>query len=152
MRIFKCVVFLHFCCIAVLIFPTINLLGSRKMRVSYSDRPVCPCVFVCVFACVRPVKKKWLSHFPVHGCDTFTILAPTVHFDMIYWYHVVVCVLGLLFTLEWPRLGRNGSVYITVPMGATSTKLAPTVHLDMIYWCHVVVCVLDLHFTLESPL
>ena len=50
---------------------------------------------------------------------------------MIYWYHVMVCVLDLHFTLEWPWLGRNGSVHITVPIGATFTKLAPTVHLDI---------------------
>ena len=55
------------------------------------------------------------------------------------------------FMLEWPWLGKNGQVYITVPMGATCTftKLGPTV--DMIYWCHVLVCVLDLNFMLEWP-
>ena len=52
---------------------------------------------------------------------------------------------------EWTWLGRNGSVYNTMPMSATFTKLTPTVHLDIIYWCHVVVCVLDLHFTVEWP-
>ena len=82
---------------------------------------------------------------------TFTKLAPTVHLDMTYWYHVAVCVLDLHFTLEWPWLGRNGYVHITVPIDATFTKLAPTVQLDMIYWYHMVVCVLDLHFTLEWP-
>ena len=30
---------------------------------------------------------------------TFTRLTPTVHLDMLYWYHVVVCVLDLHFTL-----------------------------------------------------
>ena len=70
---------------------------------------------------------------------------------MIYWCHMVVCILELHFTLEWTWLGRKGQVYITVPMSATFTKLTPTVHLDMIYWCHVVVCVLDLHFTLQWP-
>ena len=61
---------------------------------------------------------------------------------------MVVCVLDLHLTLEWPWLGRNGYVYITVPIDATFTKLIPIVHLDMIYWCRVVICVLDLHFTL----
>ena len=82
---------------------------------------------------------------------TFTKLAPTVHLYMIYWYHVVVCVLDLHFMLEWPWLGRNGHVYISVPIGATFTKLASTVYLDMIYWYHVVDCVLALHFMLECP-
>ena len=62
-----------------------------------------------------------------------------------------VCVLDLHFTLEWPWLGRNGYIYITVPRCDTFTKLAPTIHLDMIYWYHMVVCFLDLHFTLEWP-
>ena len=83
------------------------------------------------------------------------------HLDMIYWCHMVVCVLGLHFTLEWPRLGGNGSVFITVSVGATFTKLNwhqlflkttnQPIHLNMIYWCHVVICVFDLHFTLEWP-
>ena len=30
-------------------------------------------------------------------------LAPTVHLDMVYWCHMVVCVLDLHFTLQWPR-------------------------------------------------
>ena len=52
---------------------------------------------------------------------------------MIYPCHVLVYVLNLDFTLEWPLSGRNGYVYInTVPMGATFTKLIPTAHLDII--------------------
>ena len=31
----------------------------------------------------------------------FTKLTPTVHLDMIYWCHMVVCVLDLHFTPEW---------------------------------------------------
>ena len=92
-----------------------------------------------------------ITTFTVTIGATFTKLAPTVHLDMIYWYHVVVCVLDLYFTFEWPWLGRNDYVYITVPMGATFTTLAPTVHLHMIYWCQMVVCVLDLHLMLEWP-
>ena len=34
---------------------------------------------------------------------TFTKLTPTVHLDMIYWCHMVVCILDLQFTLQWPR-------------------------------------------------
>ena len=41
----------------------------------------------------------------------------------IYWYHIVVCVLDLHFTLEWPWLGRYVAVCITMPMSATFTKL-----------------------------
>ena len=74
-----------------------------------------------------------------HPSVLLFFLAPTVQLDMIYWYHVVVCVIDLHFTLEWPWLGGNGKVFITVPIGATFTKLASTVHLDMIYWYHVVV-------------
>ena len=59
--------------------------------------------------------------------------------------------LTYIFQLEWPWLGRNGYIYITVPIGATFIKLAPTVHLDMIYWWHMVICVLDLHFMPEWP-
>ena len=77
--------------------------------------------------------------------------ALTVYLDIIFWCHMVVSVLDLHFMLEWPLLGRNGYVNITVPIGATFIKLTPAVHLDMIYWCHVVVCVLDLHFMLQWP-
>ena len=38
--------------------------------------------------------------------------------DTMWWI-----VLDLDFTLEWPLLGRNGLVYIPVPIGATFTKL-----------------------------
>ena len=85
------------------------------------------------------LERNGQVHFAVPISATFTKLAPTVHLDMIYWYHVIVSVLDLHFTLEWPWLGRNGYVYITVPIGATFTKFTPTVHLDMIYLCHVVV-------------
>ena len=55
------------------------------------------------------LRKKWLVYISVPIGATFTKLAPTVHLDMIYWCHMVVCVLGLLFMLEWPcYLGRNG--------------------------------------------
>ena len=72
---------------------------------------------------------------------TFTKLTPTVRLDMIFWCYVVVGVLVLHFTLEWPWLEWNGEVNITVPttygMGDTFTKLAPTVHHDIICWCHI---------------
>ena len=100
---------------------------------------------------VRSSERNGKVEFTVAGWTSFTKLTPTVHLDMIFWCHVVVCILDLHFRLEWPWLGRNGYVHITVPIGATFTKLAPTVHLDMIYCYHVVVCVLDLHFRLEWP-
>ena len=53
---------------------------------------------------------------------------------MIYWYHVLVCVLDLHFKLEWPSLGRNDQVYITVPRCATFTKLTPTVGAAVAEW------------------
>ena len=92
-----------------------------------------------------------MVQFILHYLDVlhFTKLTPTVHLDMIYQCHMVVCVLDLHFTLEWPWLGRSGCIYYST--FASFSKLTPTVHLDMIYQCHVVVCVLDLHFTLEWP-
>ena len=95
------------------------------------------------------LERNGLVHFTVTRFDPFNKLAPTV--DIIDWYHVVVCVLDLHFTLELPWLGRNGKAYFTVPIDATFSKLTPTVYLYMIYWCHVLVCVLDLHFTLHWP-
>ena len=120
-------------------------------------------LILCVGLCPWPTFYAWVTmvlvgrngqvYITVPMGATFTKLAPTVHFDMIYWCHMVVCFLDLHFMLQWPWLESNGLVYITVhvPVGATFTKLAPTVHLDMIYWCHIVVCVLDLHLTLEWP-
>ena len=60
---------------------------------------------------------------------TFPKLAQIFHLDMIYRCHVVVCFLDLHFTLGSPRLGRNGYVYISVPIGATFTLLASSVHI-----------------------
>ena len=111
----------------------------------------CLCPWPTFHASVTMVRKKWLSQYYRTCWCLFTKLRPTIHLDMIYWCHVVVCGLDLHFMLEWPWLEWNVWVYITVPIGATFTKLAPTVHLDMIYWCHVVVNVLDQHFTLERP-
>ena len=56
--------------------------------------PIVICLSVCAFCSTY--------------CATFTKLAPSVHLDMIYWCHTVVCVLDLYFTLEWLWLGRNG--------------------------------------------
>ena len=49
-------------------------------------------------------QQDYVSQFRT---GTFTKLAPTLHLDMIYWYHMVVCVLDLHFTLERSWLGRN---------------------------------------------
>ena len=51
-------------------------------------------ICVCVHLCVRTVRNGWV-HFTVPRCDTFTKLTPTVHFDIIYWCHMMVCVLDL---------------------------------------------------------
>ena len=47
------------------------------------------------------------SIFTVPIGATFTRLTPSVHLDMIYWCHVVVCVLDLHFTLEWLTMVRK---------------------------------------------
>ena len=65
------------------------------MRVPYSDRSVHQSVHVSV----RFERYSYI-HFAVPIGAIFTKLAPTVHFDMIYLCHVVVCVLDLHFTLQ----------------------------------------------------
>ena len=77
-----------------------KLLGPRKMWVPCSDPSV-------------RLESNGQVHFTVPRCDTFTKHTPTIHLDMIYWCHAVVCVLDLHFKLQWPWLGRNGQVYIT---------------------------------------
>ena len=55
------------------------LLGTRKMRLPYSDRSLRPCV--------RPsfrLERNGYVHFAVPIGATFTKLAPTVHLYMIY--------------------------------------------------------------------
>ena len=74
-----------------------------KCGVPYSDRSVCLSVCASLW-----LERNGSVHFTVPRCDIFTKLAPTVHLDMIYCYHVVVCVLDVHFTLEWPWLGRIG--------------------------------------------
>ena len=49
---------------------------------------------------------------------SFTKTTPHFHLYMIHQCHVVVCVLGLYFTFEWPWLGRNCLDYISVPASA----------------------------------
>ena len=91
-------------------------------------------------------RKKWLSlYFSTYWCYIHQLFILT----WIYRCHMVVYVIDLHFTLQWPLLGRNDQVYISVPRSATFSKLTPTVHLDMAYWCHVVLCVFDLLFTLK---
>ena len=69
---------------------------------------------------------------------------------MIYWYHIIVCVLDQHFMLEWPWPGRNWVNSILQYLGLLHlTKFTPYVHLDVIYWCHMVVCVFDLHLPLQ---
>ena len=53
-------------------------------------------------AWVTMVRKKCKVFITVPMGATFTKLTSTVHLDM-FWCHVVVCVLGLLFMLQWPR-------------------------------------------------
>ena len=45
----------------------------------------------------------YIVYITVPMSATFTKLIPTVHLDMIYLCHVMVCVLNLHFTFEWPR-------------------------------------------------
>ena len=80
---------------------------------------------------------------------TFTKLTPTVHFDMIYWYHVVVCGLDLYFCLQpWVCMVKEE---MFKSICATFTRL----QLFILKWFtslrQVVVCDLDLHFTLKWP-
>ena len=80
------------------------------MRVPYCDRSVRLSVRACVCACGHPVRKKWLSPFySIPRCDKYTKLAPTIHLDMymIFWYHVVVCVLGLRTCHAWVTMVRK---------------------------------------------
>ena len=62
-------------------------------------------------AWVSIVRKKWLSlYYSTYWCYIhwiYTEFTPTVHLDMIYWRHVVICVLDLYFTLEWALLGMK---------------------------------------------
>ena len=51
-------------------------------------------------SCISYFDYKVYITLPTCIGATFTKLAPTVHLDMIYWYHVLVCVLDLHFTLE----------------------------------------------------
>ena len=81
---------------------------------------------------------------------TFTKLTLTVYFYMIYQCHVVVIILDLYFTLEWPGLGR----YVKTSQ-CVGVLHSPNLHhlfiLTWSTWYHVLVCVLDLHFKLEWP-
>ena len=68
-------------------------LGPRKMWVPYSDRS-------------GKKERNGQVHFAVPFGATFTKLT-NYSSCMIYWNHMVVCVLDLHLTLEWPWLGRN---------------------------------------------
>ena len=52
--------------------------------------------------------------FTVSRCGIFNKLSLTVHLDIIYLCHLVICVLDLHFTLKWLWLGRNCKVQFTV--------------------------------------
>ena len=52
---------------------------------------------------------------------TFTELISTVHLDMTYWCHVVVCVLDLHFTLHWPRHRMALAALVMVPITIMSS-------------------------------
>ena len=118
-------------------------MGSRKCR-----WPIIICLSV------HAIRKNWLSQSKFYSTyyvhQTYTNRS-TWHVIHVYQWLVVVCVIGLHFTLEWHCLRRNGQVYFIVPKCTTFTKHLPHVHLYMIHQCHVVVCVLGLYFTFEWP-
>ena len=75
--------------------PTLGLASVQMLRpISWN------CVVSRLLSFEHPSVLLFCFAVPIGA--TFTKLAPTVHLDMIYWYHAVVCVLDLHFTLEWP--------------------------------------------------
>ena len=61
------------------------------------------CPWPTFHAWVTIVRKKWLSLYTVPKGAMFTKHTPAVHLDMMYRCHMMVCVLDLYFTLQWPR-------------------------------------------------
>ena len=62
------------------------------------------CPWRTFHAWVTMVGRYGQVYFTVPIGATFTKLAPTAHLDMIYWCHMVVCILDLQFLLQqWPR-------------------------------------------------
>ena len=81
-----------------------NCSSWHDLPMSFDD--LCP--WPTFHAWVTMVRKKWLVYITVHIGATFAKLTPTVHLDIIHWYHMLVCVRYPHFTLEWQWLGRNG--------------------------------------------
>ena len=110
--------FTNTCLVCLLISPK-NKLGRGRWDLASCQVSLGPLKFgspiviglsvrPCVRPSVRPVRKKWLSPFySTYWCYIHQTCTNCSSWHDL-WYHVVVCVLGLHFTLEWPRLGRNG--------------------------------------------
>ena len=98
------------------------------------------CPWPTFHAWVTMVRKKWLSLYYSTYSATFTKLILTVHHDMIYWCHVVVFVLDLHFTLQWPRHKRA----IAEPLWwfPSQWRLVHylVVHINLVIACFVYAC------------
>ena len=60
------------------------------------------------------VRKKCQVYNTLPMSATFTKLISYFYLDMIYWCHVVVCVIEIHFTLQWPRHKMAIVVPITI--------------------------------------
>ena len=72
------------------------------------------CPWLIFHAWVTMVRKKWLSlYYSTYWCYIHKTCTnyTCIYLDMIYWCHMMVCVLHLHITLEWPWLGRNCCIY-----------------------------------------
>ena len=110
------------------------------------------CPWPTFHARVTMVRKKLLRlYYSTYCCYIHQTCTNCLFWHDLLKPHGALCPWPTFHASVTIWLERNGSVYITVPIGATFTTLAPTVHFDMIYWCHMVLCVLDLYFTLPWP-
>ena len=85
---------------------------------TYTMSPGGLCHWPTFYAWVTLFKKNDQVYIIMPRCTTLTKPTPHVHLYMIHQCHVVVCVLCLYFTFEWPWLGRHFLDHMSVPAGA----------------------------------